>query len=150
MSYVWDIQITNILECHMYGISKSQIFLNVICVGYLNHKYLYQGYSMALDTSPPGAPAALRALQRLRARVAGATALLAPCFATAMRSSSVSATDRPPRRCLPSPNCHSHWLISYTLLPFLPYSEATHRLHLPAHVETWRPGAGGAGVGWSE
>ena len=35
MSYVWDIQITNILECHMYGqygISKSQV--------------LYQGYSM--------------------------------------------------------------------------------------------------------
>ena len=35
MEYVWNIQITNILECHMYGISKI-----------LNHKYLYQGYSM--------------------------------------------------------------------------------------------------------
>ena len=59
-SYVWDIQITNILECHMYRISKSQIFQNVICMeypnhkyfqnvicmGYLNHKDLYQGYSM--------------------------------------------------------------------------------------------------------
>ena len=72
--------------------------------------------------SPPGGLAALGALRRLRARVA--TALFAPSFATAMRSSSVSATDRPPRRGLPRPNCHNHCLISYTLLPFLPDSLA--------------------------
>ena len=33
MSYVLDIQITNILECHMYGISKSQIFVPGIFYG---------------------------------------------------------------------------------------------------------------------
>ena len=61
-------------------------------MGYLNHKcvcirdILWIAYS-----SPPGAPAALRALRRLRARVA--TALFAPSFDTAMRRSSVSATE---------------------------------------------------------
>ena len=93
-------------------------------MGYLNHKYLYPGYSMDSPAypSPSWALAALRALLRLRALVA--TALLAPSFATAMCRSSVSATNRPPRRSLPRPNCHSLWLISYTLLPFLPDSSA--------------------------
>ena len=67
---------------------------------------------------PPGAPAALGALLCLRAWVT--KTLFAPSFATAMRRSSVSAIDRPPRSGLPRPNCHSHWLISYTLHPFLP------------------------------
>ena len=79
-------------------------------MGYLN-KYLYQGYLWISYSSQPGDPAALRALQRLRARVA--TALFTPSFATAMCRSSVSATERPPRRGLPRPNCHSHWLISW-------------------------------------
>ena len=80
-------------------------------MGYLLHKenVIWISYS-----SPPGAPAALRALRRLRTRVA--TALFAPSFATAMRHSSVSATNRPPRRGWARPNCHSHWLISYTLV----------------------------------
>ena len=89
-------------------------------MGYLNHSrdILWIAYS-----SPPGAPTALRALRCLRARVA--TALFAPSFANAMRRSSLSATDRPPRRGLPRPNCHScRWLISYTLIPFLPDSSA--------------------------
>ena len=64
-------------------------------MGYLNHKYLYQGYSMDSLFQSARAPAALRALQRLRARVA--TALFAPSFATAVRRSSVAATDRPPQ-----------------------------------------------------
>ena len=34
MSYVWDIQITKILECHIHGISKSQIFVSGIFYGY--------------------------------------------------------------------------------------------------------------------
>ena len=34
---------------------------------------------------------------------------------TSMRRSSVSDTNRPPRRGLPRPNCHRDWLISYTL-----------------------------------
>ena len=45
MSYVWDIQTTNISECHMYGI--------------LNHKYLYQGYSIDIlfqSTRGPSRP----------------------------------------------------------------------------------------------
>ena len=37
---------TNILKCHTRRISKSQIFENVIRMGNLNHKYLYQGYPM--------------------------------------------------------------------------------------------------------
>ena len=80
ISYTEDIQITNILECHMYGISKSQIFLNVICMGCLNHKYLYQGYSMdMIQDILFQASAALGALQRLRALVA--MALFAPSCA---------------------------------------------------------------------
>ena len=57
-------------------------------MGYLlhNENVIWISYS-----SPPGAPAALRALRRLRAQVA--TALFAPCFDTAMHRSSVSATD---------------------------------------------------------
>ena len=103
ISYTEDIQITNILECHMYGISKSQIFLNVICMGCLNHKYLYPGYSMDILSSQPraGTPRAFRALLLLLNRVA--TALVTQSFATAMCRSSVSATDRPSRRCLPCP-----------------------------------------------
>ena len=60
--HVWDIQITS------------------ICI----RDVLWVAYS-----SPPGAPAALRALWRHRALVA----LFAPSFDTAMCSSSVSATD---------------------------------------------------------
>ena len=82
---------------------------------------MFYGYPI-----PPGAPASLRALRCLRPGLWAwvSTAHFAPSFATAMRRSSVSATDRPPRRGLPRPNCHSHWLISYTLLPFQPDSSA--------------------------
>ncbi len=38
--------------------------------------------------------------------------------------SPVFSTDRPPRRGLPRPNCHSHWFTSYTLLPRLPSAAA--------------------------
>ena len=82
MSYVWDMKITS------------------ICI----RDILWPGIAYS---SPPGAPTALRALRRLRARVAGATALFAPSFATAIRRSSVSATDRPPRRGLSCPNCQN-------------------------------------------
>ena len=82
-------------------------------------------------------PAALRTLQRLQALVA--TALFAPSFATAMRCSSVSAADRPPRRGLPRPNCHSHWLISYTLARDV----ASHSAQLVGCTcqPMWKPGA---------
>ena len=82
-------------------------------MGYLNHKYLYQEYSMARDSLFQSAqgPCRLESFVahsgQFWARVA--TALFAPSFATAMRRSSVSATDRPPRRGLPSLNYHSHW-----------------------------------------
>ena len=100
-------------------ISQMQIFWNVIYMEYINHKWdiLWISYS-----SPPRAPPALGALRRLRVRVSWPR-LAPPCF-TAMRRSSLSATDRFPRRGLPRPNCHSHLLISYTLLPFLPDSSA--------------------------
>ena len=45
----------------------------------------------------------------LRTRVD--TAFFAP-FTTVMVRRSVAATDRPPRRGLPRPNCHSHWFTS--------------------------------------
>ena len=128
----------------VYGISKSQIFYNVICIEYLNHKYLYQGYSMdSLFQSARGpCSAALRALQRLRARVA--TALFAPSFATAMRRSSVSATDRPPQRGLPRPNCHSH---DEPLVDLVHCTLARDVASLPAQLvgcicqPMWRPAA---------
>ena len=105
MTYVWNIQIANILECHIYGISKSQIFVSGI----------FYGYPIPVRPGPlltwepccafgPGSPR--------------------PSSHHPLRRSSVSATGRPPRRGLPCPNCHNHWLISYTLLPFLPDSSA--------------------------
>ena len=90
-------------------------------MGYLNHKYLYQGYPR--DFLFQRGPCRLESLAVPLALVA--TALFAPSFATAMCRSSVSATDRPPRRGLPRSNCHSHWLISHTLLPFLPNSSGS-------------------------
>ena len=38
-----------------------------------------------------------------------------PLVCDAPQSQPLTACDRPPRRGLPRPNCHSHWLISYTL-----------------------------------
>ena len=103
---------TNISICHICRISKSQIFWNVICMG----------YSMDILFQSARGPCSLGSLAVPSGPVA--TALITPSFATVLRRSSVSATDRPPRRCLPSLNCHSHWLISYMLLPFPPDSSA--------------------------
>ena len=65
-------------------------------MGYLNHKYLYQGYFMDILFQSARAPCRLESLAapsggQNPARVA--TALFAPSFPTAMRRSSVSATD---------------------------------------------------------
>ena len=51
--------------------------------------------------------------------------LIEPALLTVMRLPSVSDTDRAPMRGLPLPNCLSHWLTSYTLLPQLPSAAAT-------------------------
>ena len=42
--------------------------------------------------------------------------------------SSVFSTDRPPRRSLPRPNCHSHGFTSYTWLPRWPSAAAESQL----------------------
>ena len=80
----------------------------------VNHKYLYQGYSWDIFISFSHEPLlrspALGAFRLLRTRVA--TAFFAAPLTTAMRRSSVAATDRPLSRVLPSPNCHSHWFTS--------------------------------------
>ena len=103
-------------------------------MGYLNHKYLYKGYSMDILFQSARGPCRLESL-------AAPSALFAPSFATAMRHSSVSATDRPPRRGLLRPNCHSPWLISYTL------ARDVQVAFLPAQLvgcicqPMWKPGA---------
>ena len=84
------------------------------------------------------------ALRRLRTRVA--TAFFTQYLATVMRSSSVSATNRPPRRCLPRPNCHSHSLISCMLLLFLPDSSAATASPCE-NLLCWRSWCGMIGVG---
>ena len=86
---------TNISKCLILWISQSQIFVSGISLGYLH-------------SIPPRAPAALGALRLLRTRVA--TAFFATPFTTAMRRSSVAATDRPPGEVcppkLPQPMVH--------------------------------------------
>jgi hypothetical protein len=64
------------------------------------------------------------ALCFLQVSVCVAWPCLAPSCSTAIRLSSVSATDRPPTRGLPRPNCYSHVFSLYTLLPVLPDSWA--------------------------
>ena len=107
MSYVWDIQITNILECHMYGISKSQVFVSAL--GYsMDSLLVFQSargpcrLESFASPSGPGRHGPLRTI-------------LCHCYAPLL---SLSHRQAPaPRRGLPRPNCHSHWfkLISYTL-----------------------------------
>ena len=136
MSYTYNIQTTSILECHMYGISKSQIFVSGI----------FYGYPIPVCQGPllPWKPCG--AFGPGSTRPSPHHPLTLRCAAP--QSESVSATDRSHRhrrvlatlpQPLVDPNCHSHWLISYTLLSFLPDSS-----------ETWRSCAGGAGAGWSE
>ncbi len=62
------------------------------------------------------------ALRRLRVSVARR---LFTCRAASLLSS-VSSHDRPPKRGLPRPNCHSHWFTSHSdkLLPHLPSATA--------------------------
>jgi hypothetical protein len=68
-------------------------------------------------TSFDHAPSALR---RLRV----SADLLAFFWRTVFFLMAVSSMVRPPRRGLPRPNFHSHWLSSYTLLPRLPSAAA--------------------------
>ena len=80
MSYPMDKLITNICNWDILGIS--------------------------LFHSSTG-PVALGALLLLWTRVA--MAFFVVPFTTAISRCSVAATDRPPKRGLPRPNCHSHW-----------------------------------------
>ena len=110
------------------------------CMGFLNHKYLYQGYPMDILFQFSRGPCRLGSL----AVPSGPghhgplRAILYHCDVPQHCRSSVSATDRPPpRRGLPRPNCHNHLLISYTWLP----------RGLPARLvgcickPMWKPGA---------
>ena len=109
----------------MYGISKSQVFVSGIFCGPGSLFQSARGPCRLESFATPSDPSRHGPLRT--------------SFATAMRRSSVSATDRPPRRCLPRLNCHSHWLISYTL--------ARDVASLPAGLAgcicqpMWKPGA---------
>ena len=105
-------------------------------MGYLNHKYLHdciRDILWIVYSSPPGAPAALRALRRHRARVA-TTLFFAPSFDTAMRRSSVSGSQPPTTRFAPPK------------LP-QPLFDLVHVASLPARLvgcicqPMWKPGA---------
>lgn len=52
------------------------------------------------------------------------TAFLCRASTTALFLAIVCLTVRPPKRGFPRPNCHSHGLTSYTLLPRLPSTSA--------------------------
>ncbi len=52
------------------------------------------------------------------------TAFLCRSSATSLLLAIVCSAVRPPKRGFPRPNCHSHWLTSYTLLPCLPSTAA--------------------------
>ena len=85
-----------------------------MCREYLNHKYLYQGYSMDILFQSTRGPCRLGSLAAPSGL--GRHGPFCTTFATVMRYSSVSATDRPPRRGLPRPNCHNHWLMTVDLI----------------------------------
>ena len=95
-------------------------------MGYLNHKYLYQGYSMALDSLFQSAwgPCSLESFAAPsgpgRRRHGPLRTILCHCYAPLL---SLSHRQAPQRR-FAQPKLPQHWLISYTLLPFLPYSSA--------------------------
>ena len=76
----------------MHRISKSQIFYNVICMGYLNHKYFYQGYSMDILFQSARRPCCLGSLA-----APSGPGRHGPLSTILCQRSSVSATDRPPR-----------------------------------------------------
>ena len=90
------------------------------------HSYTMDFLSFRLSFSPISFLASLCcslwSIELFLVRVA--QPLLAMTCITAIRSTSVSYTDRPPRRGLPLPKYHNHWLTSQTLLPFLPDSLA--------------------------
>ena len=117
MSYPMDISITIIIKMFVHGISVPNLF--EFLGKYLEMSYpkdisftkIVSGISLGyLHSIPPRAPASLGALRLLRTWVA--TAFFAAPVTTAMCRSAVAATFSPPRRVLPSPNCHSHWFTS--------------------------------------
>ena len=93
--------------------SWYQIFVSGMSLGYLH--FIQPRTSTALGTL-------------LLIWTLVATAFLAAPFTTAMCCSSVTVTNRPHRRGLPRPNCHSHWFTSWMLLPFL--SDASGKAHI--------------------
>ena len=90
---------------------RSKSKSNLVCTG--TYKYIlsctYTQRSQPLFTSNQ----ALSALRRRR--VSNPRLILSSRAAFFL--SVVSSMVRPPRRGLQRPNCHSHWLTSYTLLP---------------------------------
>ena len=68
-----------------------------------------------------------RSAGALRRQRVSAPRRLLSCRAASFLSS-VSSHDRPPRRGLSRPNCHSHGFTSYTLLPRLPSAAAVSQL----------------------
>ena len=91
-------------------------------MGYLNHTYLYQGYFMDILFQSARGPCSLESLVAPSGpgRHGPLHTIVCHCYAQLL---SFSHRQAPQTRFAP-PNCHSHWLISYTLLSFLPDSSA--------------------------
>ena len=105
-------------------------------MGYLNHKYLYQGYTMDSLFQSARGPCSLESFAapsgQGRRRHGPLRTILCHCYAPLLSLSHRQAPQTlfaPPK--LPQPLVHLVDVAS-----------------LPARLETWRPGAGRAGVGW--
>ena len=112
-----------IMVCSMYIHVYAYIYLYIHGTYTYLHIYICtyhvhtRSYSLATTLHSHQAQSALR-----RRRVSAPRRFRS--FRAASFLSSVFSTDRPPRRGLPRPNCHSHAFTSYTLLPRRPSAAA--------------------------
>ena len=115
-------------------------------MGYLNFKYLYQGYPMDILFQSARAPCRLESL----AAPSGPgchgplRAIVCHCYAPLL---SLSHRQAPKTRFAPFPPKLPQPLVDLIHVASPGPSCPTRRLHLQAHVETWRSCAGGADVG---
>ena len=94
----------------------------LIYVGHCTDTSVHVHNHTSFPIKAESARSALRRRRRVsaprRSRSFWAAFFLAPVF----------SIDRPPRRSLPRPNCHSHSFTSFTLLPSLPSTAAVSQL----------------------
>ena len=123
-------------------------------MGYSNNKYFRMSYVRDIYlksqiiwisySSPPGAPAALGPWEPCGAfGPCPLCTIHCLCDAPLLSLSHWQA----PQTSLPRPNCHNHWLISYTLLHFLPDSSAASASPCGnLALQCWRSWCGMVGV----